>query len=113
VPTQSVACHYRLMMMTRQFLSMQVINYKNRHIYVTSPGLVCNFYTGLQFYGAKRIHLHGLSYCTVRHTRGSQKIRVLVLLPPNNFGFFYKLLKTRIKIILDKRNEREGDYVEK
>jgi hypothetical protein len=42
----------------------------------------------------------------------SQKIRFPILLPPHNFGFF-NLLKMKIKINLDKRNNREGDYLEK
>jgi hypothetical protein len=45
-------------------------------------------------------------------TRVSQKIRFPILLPPNNFEFF-NLLKIKIKINLDKRNNREDNYVEK
>jgi hypothetical protein len=42
----------------------------------------------------------------------SYKIRFPILLPPNNFGFF-NVLKMKIKINLDKINNREGDYLEK
>jgi hypothetical protein len=48
-----------------------------------------------------------------RCTRVSQKIMSPILLPPNTRNFrFFILLKTKIKINLDKRSNREGDYLE-